>query len=443
VRVASPVVRGDVVSAAVHADDGVSLEVEYRLPGGPPDHPADAFLAAALMPAMALREPLQVESPVSQRLLASVPAIQDVLDAWGRHSEVERGTIAAYARTAVEATARAAGDAAPPASGAASFFTAGVDSFYTALQHRDELSALIYVHGFDVPLDAHELRDSVGAGVRAAAAGLGLPLLEVETNVRALADRCLFWEDFHGAALASVALLLSARFGRVYVPATMTYAMLNPLGSHPVLDPLWSTEDVQLVHDGCEATRRDKLRALAECEPARRWLRVCWENREGSYNCGHCEKCLRTQVELRLLGMGDAFESMPPMSLTDLEAVPVRFGAAQWRAALHAAEERGRDPELAAAIREALRRHRLRVPAPADGPLQADGARRIDELELLATAAATAAERDRLAATVRELEGRLAETERRLGEIEGSRGWRGVTRLRSLRDRLVRPSPRV
>ena len=39
----------------------------------------------------------------------------------------------------------------------------------------------------------------------------------------------------------------------------MTYAHLGPLGSHPLLDPLWSSEDVELVHDGCEATRLDKL----------------------------------------------------------------------------------------------------------------------------------------------------------------------------------------
>jgi hypothetical protein len=426
VLVEAPVVRGHRVSAAVHSNDGVSHELSYALSVEPPEHPEDAHLAAALMPAMALREPLRMELPISERLLSSVPAIQDILGSWAHHAEVERGTTPAYEQVPVHATPRRPSRATR--SGAvASFFTAGVDSFYTALKHRDELTSLIYVHGFDVPLDAPELRDRVGEGVRQAAAELGLPLVEVETNVRSFSERCLYWEDFHGSALASVALLLSARFSRVYLPATTTYAMLTPLGSHPLLDPLWSTESLELVHDGCEATRRHKLRVLADCEPARTWLRVCWENRGGAYNCGQCEKCLRTEAELRLLGLSKAFASLPEMSLSDVEQVPIRFGGGEWRAALQTAEAEGRDPALTDAIRAALRRHRLiGPPAAAGSPGAATSLRRVDEVELLATAAATAAERDRLATRVREVEGMLE-------AIRGSRAWRVMTRLRRLR----------
>ena len=424
--VEAPVIRGDRVSTAVHSNDGVSQELSYTLSVEPAEHPEDAFLAATLMPAMALRDPLRLELPISEQLLSNVPMIQDILGSWAQHAEVERGTTPAYEPVPVDATPRTPSQAAR--SGAvASFFTGGVDSFYTALKHRDELTSLIYVHGFDVALDAPELRARVGQGVRQAAAELGLPLLEVETNVRSFSEGCLYWEDFHGSALASVALLLSGSFSRVYLPATMTYALLSPLGSHPLLDPLWSTESLELVHDGCEATRRHKLGVLAECEPARKWLRVCWENRGGAYNCGQCEKCLRTQAELRLLNLSGAFASLPEIALSDLEQVPIRFGGSQWRAALRAAEADGRDPAFTEAIRGALRRNRLSGAPAADG--QSNGfasLRRIDELELLATAAATAAERDRLAARVREVEGTLA-------AIRGSRAWRTTTRLRRLR----------
>ncbi|MEA2398411.1 MAG: hypothetical protein QOK25_1967 [Thermoleophilaceae bacterium] len=424
--VEAPVVEGDRVSTAVHSDDGISRQVSYTLSVEPPEHPEDAYLAAALMPAMALREPLRMELPISERLLSTVPAIQDILAAWAHHAEVERGTTPAYERVPVQATPRRPARASQSGA-AASFFTAGVDSFYTALKHRDELTSLIYVHGFDVPLDAPELRALVGEGVRQAAAELGLPLIEVETDVRSFSERCLYWEDFHGSALASVALLLSSRFSRVYVPATMTYAMLNPLGSHPLLDPLWSTENMELVHDGCEATRRHKLRVLADCEPARRWLRVCWENRGGAYNCGQCEKCLRTQAELRLLGLSQAFASLPEIALSDLEQVAIRFGGAPWRAALRAAEAGGNDPELADVIRGALRRHRLNgAPGPDVPSNAATSPRLVDDLELLATAAATVAERDRLATRVREVEGTLE-------AIRGSRAWRTATRLRRIR----------
>lgn len=428
-RVGPPRISADqVVSAGVCTSDGSEYEISYTLPVEPPEYPEDAFLPATLMPAMARREPLVLDEPVSPRLVGAVSTIQDILNAWVRHTEVERGERPAWERVQVDARSRPAGSVAAGGRGAACFFTGGVDSFYTALKRRDELSALVYVHGFDVALEATELRARVADGVRAAAEGLGLPLLEVETDVRTASDGWLFWEDFHGAALASVALLLARRFSSVFVPATNSYAHLGPLGSHPLLDPLWSTEEVEIVHDGCEATRREKIVALAGCEPAHRWLRVCWENRDGAYNCGRCEKCLRTGMELRLVGLADEFTSLPQVDLAGLEQVPIRFGGAELRAALRSVELRGDDPDLTDVLRTALRRHRLRAPAPPAerGPV-GDGGARGDELELLAAAAATAAERDRLARQVRELETRLAER-------NDQPGWRRrARRIRALR----------
>ena len=102
--------------------------------------------------------------------------------------------------------------------------------------------------------------------------------------------------------LASVGLLFQARFRTILISAAHTYADLGPWGSHPLLDPLWSTELTEFVHHGAHATRVDKCRVLANSEVAMRHLRVCWENREGRYNCGECEKCLRTMVNLAAVG---------------------------------------------------------------------------------------------------------------------------------------------
>jgi hypothetical protein len=103
--------------------------------------------------------------------------------------------------------------------------------------------------------------------------------------------------------LASIALLLAPQFRRVYIPSSHSYAQLFPWGSHPLLDPLWSIEGTEIVHDGCEASRVEKVKYLASCDVAIKHLRVCWENRNGAYNCGQCEKCLRTMVSLRIAGV--------------------------------------------------------------------------------------------------------------------------------------------
>jgi hypothetical protein len=168
-------------------------------------------------------------------------------------------------------------------------------------------------------------------------------------------DQFADWEHYHGAALASVAHLLAARFCTVYVPASQTYAYLGPLGSHPLLDPRWSSESVELVHDGCEASRIEKIEHVAAEPAARHWLRVCWENRGGEYNCGRCEKCLRTMVAMDALGGLNAFDRVPhEISTSAIAGVRIPAMPYTWEASLEMLEATGRDPIVARALRRRL-----------------------------------------------------------------------------------------
>jgi hypothetical protein len=147
----------------------------------------------------------------------------------------------------------------------------------------------------------------------------------------------------------------------MFIAASRSYADLIPLGSHPLLDPLWSTETTEFVHDGCEATRIEKAAVIASDDIALKHLRVCWENRGGAYNCGRCEKCLRTMACLRTLGVlqrCSAFES--PLNLKALADLKVkRIPRAYLENNLEVLERSGADPELAEALRRCLsgRRH--------------------------------------------------------------------------------------
>jgi hypothetical protein len=81
--------------------------------------------------------------------------------------------------------------------------------------------------------------------------------------------------QYQGAALASVGLLFQHLFHKVLIPATFSYSDLPPWGSHPLLDPLWSTEVTDFEHDGAEAMRVDKAAYVSRHETAMTWLRVC------------------------------------------------------------------------------------------------------------------------------------------------------------------------
>ena len=67
-------------------------------------------------------------------------------------------------------------------------------------------------------------------------------------------------------------------------------------------DPLCTTESMRVVHDGCEANRTEKVDWLVQNTRAPEDLRVCWQGPTLDRNCGRCEKCVRTMLNLWCLG---------------------------------------------------------------------------------------------------------------------------------------------
>lgn len=307
----------------------------------------DPLLPACLFPAMSLGDEVHLPPGVSRRLLDSSTFIQNVLLNWDHARHLKAPT---FRRAAIHAQHPEAG-AATRSTATACFFTGGVDSFHSALTHRDDIDALVYVYGFDVRLDDHTLRAQVSQHLHDAADLLELPLIEVVTDLRSFADECgVGWEDYHGAALATVAHLFGPTFGRWLIPATTTYTRLYALGSHPLLDPRWSSECVEIVHDGADATRVEKLRKISKHEAPRRHLRVCWENRNGDYNCGRCEKCLRTAVAARAAGVSDHFATLRAPRLHEIARVKLGGVGANWIDSRDELIRTGSDPLLKAAI---------------------------------------------------------------------------------------------
>lgn len=307
-RIGTTTGDGRRVTMRLTLDDGTPREItaelsaELEVDTGP-----DPLVAAGLLPAMRLGETLHADRPVSARLLAGTDHIQEVLLAWDRENPGPQR----FHRVRVDAEPverpRTSGR------GTACFFSGGVDSFHSVLSHLHEIDALLYVRGYDHSPARTPLTDEIRGRMHDAADQLGLPLIEISTDLRAaLSDRQrVGWPDYHGSALAFLGHLLSPHFSRVLIPATNTYAHLVPLGSHPLLDPWWSSERVEFVHDGADATRTEKLKAIAGHQAARQHLRVCWQNLDDRYNCGKCEKCVRTGVGVLVAGVDRAFESLP------------------------------------------------------------------------------------------------------------------------------------
>lgn len=317
----------------------------------------EPFLVLALPAAMHLGRPLVVPGEVSPLLLARLPELQST---W------------AAGEPSVRPVEVLAPPGSPPrlAAGRASalFFSGGVDSFHSLLELDADLSALVFVDGFDLHPHQRDLYARALASVREVAASFGKRLICVQTNLRAFADELGDWGiHFHGPAKAAVALALAPAVRRCHFSGERLLPG-NRDCSRLELDPLWSTEQVEILHVGHDVTRFDKLRRIAPDPRVRGHLRVCWENRGGRYNCGECSKCIRNMAALRALGWLDSVATFDrPLKPREVRrrlgitGISSRTGVEDIVGHLRVT---GRDPELLRVLERILARHAWEVRHP-------------------------------------------------------------------------------
>jgi len=287
----------DIVEVSATVD---GFRLWYRLPDTHPASKAgDTFLAAALLPAMLQGEKLEIDPsmPVSPMLLSNISTLQEIHHCWNPMLKI----------VPIQATTL---PAEPLNHGAFSFFSGGVDSMFTFLKRLQEISYVVFIHGFDF-YRATETYQPAVARNNEFVEGFGKTLIPLETNQYHFGYRYNLSRVLtQGSALASVALLLG--FQRAFVPSSDCYSYLNPLGTHPLTDPLYSNESVSIIHDGAELRRIDKTIKLTESPSVLEYLRVCVNDM--NVNCGKCVKCLRTMIPLYLLRTNIVpFPPFPPL----------------------------------------------------------------------------------------------------------------------------------
>jgi len=253
------------------------------------------------------------------------------------------------------------------------FFSGGLDSFYALTrltgQRREEnnLTHLVFVHGFDISLNDRLLFHRTQTAIETIASSYGKKLVVLRTNVRELTDRYVGWNNCFGGAMASVALCLGGFFRHVYVASDAgPNEKILYSGSLPYVDgmippdlgELWSTGTTSLINYCYGISRIEKARAIANNSLAQKYLRVCWENRNGAYNCGRCSKCVRTMLALHLVGALSSFNF--PTTLTSelvsaIDFSPDPIVTLHTEYLIRALREKGEN-ELASALSEASRK---------------------------------------------------------------------------------------
>lgn len=264
----------------------------FRFPAdSQPSGDSDPFVIALLLLAMQNGEDMDVEGSLSRKFHEGLDAYQRVFHGWFP----ERFKLVTIRCTSLRDDIP---DAAP---GFGAAFSGGVDSFYTFLSLREKLTHTVFMAGFDMPLN---LTWSIGELTRSHSTMMkeaGIEFIAGSTNIRMFVN-AVDWTNAHGPALLATALFFKDRLREFYIPSSYTDGAYPRWGSHPDLDPLLSTESMRFVHHGSRGNRVQKLQIVAQAPASYERLRVCWIQDIGLKNCGECEKCIRTQIALEIVG---------------------------------------------------------------------------------------------------------------------------------------------
>ncbi|MCP4023047.1 MAG: hypothetical protein GY729_14495, partial [Desulfobacteraceae bacterium] len=176
-------------------------------------------------------------------------------------------------------------------------------------EHPAYIKDGLFLHGFDIGgvvergMKFHVFDRAMDA-ISKVTDDAGVTLIPVYTNIRHLCDKRELWlNSFFGAVLAAIAHAFSWGMDMIFIGSSYDIPNLHPCGSHPLLDPEYSSYDLRIRHRDYELSRLEKIKIVSGWDTAFQNFRVCLANVQGRLNCGKCEKCVRTMTELTALGL--------------------------------------------------------------------------------------------------------------------------------------------
>lgn len=185
-------------------------------------------------------------------------------------------------------------------------YSGGVDSSFSALTLQDELSLThgVLIAGADYPDAADPRFQILNARARDFAALMDFELFTMETDLR----RCgIEWNMLHLPFMSMCMTFHQSAFAHCLISADMvpaTEMAYHPWSNNGPTATALSTPQFPLHHGGNTVFRSQKVGALAR-DPREllQGLSICFSATADGLNCGRCEKCTRTRLNLLTNGL--------------------------------------------------------------------------------------------------------------------------------------------
>lgn len=273
---------------------------------------------------------------VDETFLRSLQAVGSVLHemypAFVKGGRVTAGETVDTAPTVDHTTTLERGHVDGSSADAGMLFTGGVDSLATYLHHREKDLVLITVQGWTVDIEDNTEWSGLKRRIEAFGDRFDAETQFVQSNMLSVLDTAMLTAQFKpyhdggwysavgcGLGLSGLCAPFAASRGleTLYVAASTwedapNPSMLDhwtgrgmPWGSHPALDDQVAWDSTEVIHDGFELTRQERIKTIAEYVRATGKevpIHSCSRS-ESVENCNRCEKCARTALGLLVAGL--------------------------------------------------------------------------------------------------------------------------------------------
>lgn len=242
-------------------------------------------------------------------------------------------------------------------------FSGGLDAQFATYRHTKGLAgyrnlniqAGLMIAGVDIPLSREEFQQECFEQTVNLLHDLGISQTHlIKTNFRDMPVKGIphgmEWDTLtHISCITSCASFLSQKYSDCLIGGSYPYHIaisdahdLMRWGSNPISASLLTSRNFRIQTDGLQYDSTSKAALITQWQAGIQALRVCWKNEKGQTNCGHCEECIRTQ--LNFLACGTECPNMPTLTPEMLEQIrPEIIDHASFHLdIIHAAKQRGK-----------------------------------------------------------------------------------------------------
>lgn len=190
-------------------------------------------------------------------------------------------------------------------------FSGGVDACYNVYGHQhklfglnsQEVTACVMLHGADIALENQADFDQAYNGAVKILDGSNIRLIPVRTNYRQYGQN---WEWCFFSVVVAGLMMFSKRYALGSCGSDLPCDRFThlPWGQNFVTDHLLSTSYFSMYVSGAADARTARCAHIGKEKAMVENLRVCWQSNSHGANCGVCEKCQRTILNLMAAGYG-------------------------------------------------------------------------------------------------------------------------------------------